>query len=62
MSDRIVRMPEAQKRTGLSRSAIYAAMACGKFPRNVKLLGARASGWPESTIDAWVAQRKQSAS
>lgn len=57
MNDRILRRPEVQTRTGLSRSTIYAMLAEGAFPAPVRL-GARAVGWPESEIAAWLESRK----
>lgn len=53
---RILRRPEVEQRTGLSRSAIYAAMAAGDFPKPLKLT-AKAVGWTDSSIDAWIASR-----
>lgn len=53
---RILRRPEVEQRTGLSRSAIYAAMAAGAFPKPLKLT-AKAVGWTDSSIDAWIASR-----
>lgn len=53
---RILRRPEVEQRTGLSRSAIYAAMASGHFPRPLKLT-AKAVGWLESSVEAWIARR-----
>ena len=53
---RILRLLETESRTGLKRSAIYEAMATGDFPRQVPL-GARAVGWLESEVEAWLAAR-----
>lgn len=53
---RVVRMPTVTGRTGLSRSHIYAEIRGGRFPTPVAL-GARAVGWLESEIDAWIARR-----
>lgn len=53
---RIIRMPEAIKRVGLGRSAIYEAVNAGRFPRPVKL-GERAIGFIEEEIDAWLKTR-----
>lgn len=44
--------------TGLSRSTIYAEIAKGKFPIQVKLTGGRAVGWHEDAIRDWIAARK----
>ena len=53
---RILRLPEVQARTGLSRSTIYMRLELGRFPRPVSL-GARAVGWIESEIDEWIRER-----
>jgi prophage regulatory protein len=59
MSERILRFAELSKKVGLGRTAIYAAIDAGTFPRPVKLTE-RASGWRESEVDAWIAARQQS--
>jgi prophage regulatory protein len=51
---RIIRLPELIDRTGMSRTRIYASMGDGTFPASVKL-GARAVGWREGEVDAWIA-------
>jgi prophage regulatory protein len=56
MSDRILRRPEVETRTGLSRSTLYFMISEGEFPRPVKI-GRRAVGWPESRISIWLATR-----
>ena len=53
---RILRRPEVELRTGLSRSAIYALMARHQFPPAVPLT-AKAVGWLESSIDRWIDER-----
>ncbi len=53
---RILRLPEVQRRTGLSRSTIYVRLDQGRFPRPVSL-GARAVGWIESEVDEWIRER-----
>jgi prophage regulatory protein len=58
---RILRRPEVEQLTGLSRSAIYAAMAAGGFPKPLKLT-ARAVGWTDSSIDAWISSRSAASS
>jgi prophage regulatory protein len=59
----ILRMKQVQARTGLSRSAIYRRLRRDPkypdsydptFPRPVSL-GAKAVGWIESELDAWLA-------
>ena len=54
--DRLIRMPEVQRLTGLGRSSLYAMARDGRFVRPIKL-SERASAWPESKVKAWVAQR-----
>lgn len=50
---RIIRRPEVESRVGLARSTIYELIKEGKFPAPVQL-GARAVGWFESEIEAWL--------
>jgi prophage regulatory protein len=47
---------QVEARTGLSRSAIYAAIQAGTFPAPISL-GAKAVGWPEHEVEAWIAGR-----
>ncbi len=53
---RILRFPEVVARVGLRKSAIYAEMARGSFPRPVRLTR-RTVGWHEATIARWIAER-----
>ena len=53
---RLLRRPEVQSRTGLSRSSIYALMDKGRFPRP-RRIGKRAVAWIEADIEHWLAQR-----
>ena len=55
---RILRRPEVELRTGLSRSSIYALMAEGIFPRPIRL-GKRAVGWPDHIITEFLQTRSQ---
>jgi prophage regulatory protein len=50
---RIERLSEVIPRTGLSRSTIYNLINEGSFPTKIKL-GARAIGFLEADIDAWI--------
>jgi prophage regulatory protein len=65
-SPRILRRPEVEARTGLSRSLIYAKLDPkgpyydAAFPRPVKL-GMRAVGWTESAVNAWLENRTEEA-
>ena len=51
--DRLLRRREVERQTGLSRSAIYARMTRGEFPRPVRL-GPNSVAWRASDIAAWV--------
>lgn len=52
----VLRLPAVKARVGLGKSSIYAAVKKGTFVAPIKL-GPRASGWLESDIDAWLADR-----
>lgn len=56
----ILRRKQVETRTGLSRSAIYSLMLQSQFPEPVKLT-AKAVGWPEHVIEAWIASRIEAA-
>ncbi len=53
---KVLRIKPTADKTGLPRSTIYLYMKQGRFPKPVKL-GARAVGWVESEIDAWLKSR-----
>lgn len=53
---KIYRRREVEALTGKKRSALYADIAEGTFPKPVKL-GARAVGWLETDLVAWQAGR-----
>ena len=57
MVARILRRPEVEDRTGLSRSTLYAMIAEGTFPRPIRL-GKRAVGWPEKAVSDWINERE----
>ena len=52
----ILRRPDVEAVTGLSRSTIYKWMNEGSFPKPVKL-GPRAVGWREADINDWLETR-----
>ena len=54
--EKIIRLQAVKVRCGLSRSTLYNRMAVGEFPSPVAL-GARAVGWVESEVNAWIAAR-----
>ena len=53
MVSSILRRPDVEAVTGLSRSTIYKWMDEGSFPKPVKL-GPRAVGWREADINDWL--------
>lgn len=55
MTTRLLRRPEVENITGLSRASIYEKMDKGDFPRPVKT-GLRAVAWVESEINDWQRQ------
>lgn len=52
----IIRLPEVQRRTGLSRSSIYAMVSRKEFPSPVRL-GKRSAGWVEGEVQEWLVGR-----
>ncbi len=52
---KILRRDAVERKTGLSRSSIYAKVADGTFPKQINL-GSRAVGWVEAEIDGWLEQ------
>lgn len=56
MAHTILRLPAVKARTGLAPSTIYLRISEGSFPKPIRL-GARAVGWLESEIEAWLSER-----
>lgn len=52
----LLRLPEVVSRTGLGRSTVWALIARGQFPKQVKL-SARSSAWVAAEVDQWAANR-----
>lgn len=50
----ILRLKQVQRKTSLSRSAIYEKISLGDFPAPIRLGVGRAVGWIESEIDGWL--------
>ena len=50
---------EVQRRVGLGRSAIYAAMDRGDFPRPYRI-SAKAVRWSEREIENWISKLQKS--
>jgi prophage regulatory protein len=55
-AERLYRLREVLDVTGLSRAAIYRALAAGTFPLPVRI-GARAIAWHGREIEEWIAAR-----
>jgi len=51
-----LRLPDVMALSGLSRSAIYAAIQRNAFPRPVTLNPGRARAWIKSEVVEWMAQ------
>lgn len=57
-SARIIRRSGVTAKTGLPRSSIYDRVNAGTFPALIRLgVGAKAVGWVESEVDAWIAEQ-----
>lgn len=54
--DRLLRRPEVEHLTGLSRSSLYRLIEAREFPPSIKL-SKSAAAWPLSSIEAWIASR-----
>lgn len=52
----LLRRPQVQQRTGLSRSTLYQYIKDGDFPAPIPL-GTRAVAWLESDVSAWITAR-----
>jgi prophage regulatory protein len=53
VQERLIRLNEVMRITGLSRSRIYQYISEGKFPDNVSI-GGRSVAWVESEVAQWV--------
>ena len=53
---KVMRRPEVESITGLSRSSIYAKMENGTFPTAIKL-SERSVGWLEHEVQEWLKNR-----
>ncbi len=55
---RILRMKDVAKKTGLSKSYLYALVRTGDFPKCIRLVkGGTAVGWLESDVEQWIDDR-----
>jgi prophage regulatory protein len=51
--ERIMRLPEVERASGLGKSMIYEKEKKGEFPKRVHP-SRRTSGWLESEVQAWI--------
>ena len=56
MAERILRRPEVEARTGLSRSTRWRLEADGLFPHR-RQISINSVGWLESELQEWIAAR-----
>ena len=54
--EKILRLPEVLSTVGLSRSSLYALIAKGDFPRQIRL-SPRTSGWRLSDVEDWIKRK-----
>lgn len=54
--EKLLRVREVCSRVGVSRATVYKFVAAGRIKRPVKI-GIRASGFPESEINEFIAER-----
>ncbi len=54
LPEKVLRLPEVMRMTGLGRTSIYTAMERGEFPRCISLTNRRAKGWLSSDIASWI--------
>lgn len=52
-NDRLIKMPEVRRITGLSVSEIYRRVERGQFPKQIRV-GPKSVAWVEREIFAWV--------
>ena len=55
-NDRLIKLPDVEKLTGLRRSAIYERIQRGTFPKCVKV-GVRSATWSYVAVQAWISER-----
>jgi prophage regulatory protein len=53
-SERLIRIAEVKRLTGLSTATLYRKIAAKEFPRPVRL-GVVARAWPLSEVQNWIA-------
>ncbi len=54
----LIKRPQVEARTGLSRSHLYALVKRGEFPPPIPLSNdGRAVAWSEQAVQAWIESR-----
>ncbi|MFD2233164.1 helix-turn-helix transcriptional regulator [Phaeospirillum tilakii] len=56
MAEKLIRIKDVVSQTGLGRSTVYKLIGEGLFPSPLHPVG-RASAWPESEVQRWIAAR-----
>lgn len=54
--DRLLRMPEVERLTGLRKTLIYDLAKRGEFPKSIRL-HSRAVAWSEVAVLSWIQAR-----
>ena len=54
--DRLIKLPDVERLTGLRRSAIYERIQRGAFPKSIKV-GVRSATWSHAAVQAWISER-----
>ena len=55
MANKLLKRPEVEKITGLSRASIYSKIKTGAFPVPVRL-GQNSVAWRAEDIDRWISE------
>ena len=54
--ERLIRIDEVKRLTGISTATLYRKISAKEFPRPVRL-GVNARAWPLSEVQSWIAGR-----
>ncbi len=58
MTDRVLRRPEVEDKSGLCERQLRTLESEGRFPKRFLISeNGRAVGWSENEVDAWLAER-----
>lgn len=56
IGNRLLKRPDVELKTGLSRASIYSAIKAGTFPEPISI-GVNRVAWLEAEIDQWIAEK-----